>query len=101
MLDHIGLNFPLIAYRELTGDPMPPKAIETDTNVHFWYAYEDLLAIRNYIQTKQLRFGEVLASIRVPKVEAVYQRGDAKPFHSFMKMIAKKMWASVKRKWTR
>lgn len=101
MLDHIGLNFPLIAYRELTGNPMPPKAIETDTNVHFWYAYEDLLAIRNYIQTKQLRFGKVLASFRVPKVEAVYQKGDAKPFHSFMKMIAKKMWASVKRKWTR
>jgi D-aspartate ligase len=99
MLAKIGLNFPYIAYRELTGDPLPNHSVATDTDQHFWYMYEDMLAIREYIRTKQLSTFSVFKSFRVPIVEAVYQRDDMKPFHSFLKTIYRKLKASLKRKW--
>lgn len=101
LLEKIGLNFPYIAYRELTGDPLPNSSVEKDTNVHFWYMYEDLLAIRDYIHTKQLTRNAVFTSFSVPIVEAVYQKGDTKPFYSFISMVFKKMHASMKRKMKR
>ncbi|MGB7593989.1 MAG: carboxylate--amine ligase [Erysipelotrichaceae bacterium] len=101
MLAKIGLNFPYIAYRELTGDPLPAASVEKDTNVHFWYMYEDLLAIRDYLHTKQLTRGEIFSSFRVPIVEAVYEKGDTKPFFSFLSMVHKKLHASMKRKMKR
>lgn len=101
MLEKIGLNFPYIAYRELTGDPLPKASIEKDTNVHFWYLYEDLLAIRDYLHTRQLTRNAIFTSFRVPLVEAVYQRGDTKPFYAFLRLIIKKTYASMKRKWKR
>ncbi len=101
MLDKIGLNFPYIAYRELTGDPLPSFSVEKDTNVHFWYMYEDLLAIRDYLKTKQLKRSAVFASFRVPIVEAVYQKGDMKPFYSFLRYLFNKFKVSMKRKMKR
>jgi len=101
MLAKIGLNFPYIAYCELTGDPLPAASVEKDTNVHFWYMYEDLLAIRDYLHTKQLTRGAIFSSFRVPIVEAVYEKGDTKPFYSFLRMVHKKLHASMKRKMKR
>lgn len=54
LLQKTGINIPYITYKELTGDPLPPKAVEEDQNIVFWYAYEDLLAVREYIKTGQL-----------------------------------------------
>lgn len=81
-----GLNMPYIAYRELIGNPLRPKSITNDTNITFWYAYEDLLAVKNYIKTKQLNVLEVLKSYFRPKAYAIWDIKDPKPALKFIKM---------------
>ncbi len=79
LLHKVGLNFPYIDYCELTGSPLPPKAVTVDTNRVFWYAFEDLLAVRDYLKTGQLKIGEVLKSYLKPKAFAVWSISDPKP----------------------
>src|SRR5699024_9385594 len=72
LLEKVGVNMPYIAYQELTGNPVEPRAITYDTGLVFWYIYEDLFAVRNYIKTGQLEFKEILKSYRQPKVTAIW-----------------------------
>lgn len=90
LLAKAGVNVPYITYRELTGSPLPPSAVTKDTNLVFWYAYEDILAIRGYLKTKQLTFGQVAASFFKPKAHAIWSWEDPKPFFSFLSMISGK-----------
>lgn len=96
LLHKIGLNMPYITYRELTGNPLPPKAVTENTNTVFWYAYEDLYAIRGYLRTKQLTAGQVFRSFFKPKAYAVWSLKDPKPFFSFLSMIFGKAVAKLK-----
>lgn len=98
LLNKIGLNMPYITYRELTGQPLPPKAIEHDTGVVFWYAYEDLLAIRDYLRTGQLTLGSVIKSFFKPKAYAIWDWKDPAPGFAFLKMLWGKVWKKVTRK---
>ncbi len=90
LLYKVGVNFPFITYQELTGEKVQPKAIKEDTNIVFWYAYEDYFAIKNYIKTGQLTMKEVIASLFKRKAYAIWDWNDPKPGYSFTKMIAKK-----------
>ncbi|SHG01090.1 carboxylate--amine ligase [Ornithinibacillus halophilus] len=85
LLYKVGLNFPYITYRELIGDPLPPKAIKATTNRAFWYAYEDILAVKGYLKTKQLSFGQVFKSFFRPKAYAIWSWKDPKPLLVFLK----------------
>ncbi len=92
LLYKVGLNIPYITYRELTGEPLEPKAITENTNRVFWYLYEDLLAIRDYIKTGQLSLGDVISSLFKPKAYAIWSLDDPKPTFSFFKMMASKLF---------
>lgn len=92
LLYKVGLNIPYITYRELTGDPLEPKAITENTNRVFWYAYEDLLAIKDYVKTGQLSLGQVISSFFKPKAYAVWSLDDPKPSFSYFKMMAGKLF---------
>ncbi|MFZ3577046.1 carboxylate--amine ligase [Virgibacillus sp. DJP39] len=85
MLYKIGLNMPYITYMELTGNPLEPKAIQSETNTAFWYGYEDMLAVKDYLKTGQLSIGKVLMSLVRPKVNAIWDINDPKPGIAFMK----------------
>ncbi|HPT78626.1 MAG TPA: carboxylate--amine ligase [Candidatus Atribacteria bacterium] len=78
-----GLNMPYIAYRELTGSPLEPKAVDYDTGYVFWYAFEDILAVRDYIRTGQLTLGQVLKSYFRKKAHAIWSIKDPRPFFAF------------------
>lgn len=91
LLFKTGINFPYITYRELTGNPLEPKAVEKDTNLVFWYAYEDLLAIKDYLKTGQLTWKEVLKSFRKRKAYAIWSWKDPKPAFSYAGIIAGKV----------
>lgn len=91
LLFKVGLNFPYITYRELTGNPLEPKAVTENTNRVFWYAYEDLLAIRDYIKAGQLSLGQVLKSLLKPKAYAIWSLDDPKPSFSYFKMMVGKL----------
>ncbi|WP_062351249.1 carboxylate--amine ligase [Bacillus kwashiorkori] len=97
LLYKIGMNFPYILYRELTGNPLPPSAIKHDTNTYFWYAYEDFLAIKDYLKTKQLTLGQVIRSLFAKKAYAIWDWKDPKPGLVFAKMIWKKAMKKLKR----
>lgn len=88
LLQKTGINIPYITYKELIGDPVEPKAVEEDQNLVFWYAYEDLLAVREYIKTGQLSPQKVLKSYFRPKAHAIWDPKDPKPAFSFGKKLA-------------
>lgn len=86
---------PYITYRELTGSPLEPKSFKEDINLVFWYAYEDLLAIRDYIKTGQLTLGEVLKSLLKPKAYAIWDWKDPMPALAFSKIILDKVFRKI------
>src|SRR5690606_12187632 len=91
MLYKVGFNFPYITYMELTGRPLPPAALREDVNRVFWYMYEDLLAIRDYLRTGQLTLGEVIRSLRMRKAHAIWDVKDPRPAFSFAGILAGKV----------
>lgn len=89
LLYKTGMNMPYIAYRELTGAPLEPRAVTRDTNTVFWYAYEDLLAARNYVKTGQLSLRQVMGSYFKPKAYAVWDWKDPRPSFIFLLKVMK------------
>lgn len=92
LLYKVGLNFPYITYREMIGSPLEPKALTETTNRAFWYGYEDLLAVKDYIKTGQLKSSEVVKSLFRPKAYAIFSLSDPKPGMAFMKNRVSKLF---------
>ena len=90
-----GINMPYIAYRELTGTPVEPDAVTHDTNLVFWYAFEDLIAVRDYIKTKQLTLLQVLGSYFKPKAYAIWDWKDPKPAIVFLNKLIKRFFYKI------
>ncbi|NMA03376.1 MAG: carboxylate--amine ligase [Clostridiales bacterium] len=91
----VGLNIPYITYMEMIGEPLEPEAIIHDTNRVFWYAYEDILAIKDYIKTGQLSFTKVIKSLFRPKAYAIWSLDDPKPAFEFFKMTTRNVLKKV------
>ena len=91
LLYNVGMNIPWITYQELTGaTPVPQKCITQNTNQIFWYAYEDLFAVRDYVKTGQLSVWQVFRSLFARKVYAIWDWTDPKPAFLFVKWIGSK-----------
>jgi len=88
LLYKTGINIPYITYRELTGNPVEPHFVTHDTNIVFWYAFEDFLAVRDYIRTGQLTLSQVLRSYFKPKAYAIWDPKDPKPAFAFLRKLA-------------
>lgn len=97
LLNKAGLNFPYIAYMDMIGRPLEPKAIKEDTGYVFRYLHEDLLAIRDYIKTKQLTTGYVVKSLFKKKAAAIWSFDDPKPGLDYFGILMKKVVDKVKR----
>lgn len=95
LLFKVGLNMPYIAYRELIGDPMEPKAITKDTGLVFWYAYEDFFAVKDYLKTGQLKLIDVIKSYNKPKAYAIWDVKDPKPAFAFLGSKVKRVFEKV------
>lgn len=98
LLFKTGINIPYITYRDLIGDPIEPQCINYDTNLTFWYAFEDLLAVRDYIKTGQLSFMQVLRSYFRPKAYAIWDWKDPKPAFMFLAKLFKHAVRKIARK---
>lgn len=92
MLYEAGVNFPFVMYSELIGKTIEDKAITYNTNKVFCYAFEDLLAIRDYIRTRQLSIFQVVPTIFKRKTYAIWDWKDPKPAISFFKMMLSKVY---------
>lgn len=98
LLEKVGLNFPYIAYQEMIGQPLEDKAIEISTNRTFVYAFEDVLAIKGYLQSKQLKLSAVIVSLFRKKAYAIWAIDDPKPYFSYMGDLFGKVIKKIKRK---
>lgn len=99
LLYKVGVNIPWITYQELTGGNLvPPKAVKENTNRVFWYGYEDMLAIRDYIKTGQLTWKQVFASLFKPKAYAIWDWKDPKPAFSYASIIGGKLTKKLLRR---
>lgn len=95
LLDKLGLNMAYITYAEMLGHPVPPKAITEDRNMVFWYGYEDLLAIRDYLRSGQLTLSEIIRSLFKPKAYAIWDWRDPRPAFSYAGMIWGRIWRKL------
>ena len=95
LIEEVGLNMPLIAYKELTGQDIGTKSIKKNTGKVFWYVYEDLHAARQYVKTGQLTWKEILSSYKKEKVFAVWAADDPAPAYAYAKLIGKKVMKKI------
>ena len=95
LLYEVGINFPYITYREMIGQPLEPKGITETTNRAFWYWYEDMLAIRDYIKTNQLSLSEVFQSLLRPKTYSIWDWKDLKPGLRYNQLMLTKLLKRV------
>ncbi|MGO4180799.1 carboxylate--amine ligase [Paenibacillus sp. TAF43_2] len=99
LLYRVGVNIPWITYQELTGGNLvPPKAVKENTNRVFWYGYEDMLAVRDYIKTGQLTWKQVFVSLFKPKAYAIWDWKDPKPAFSYAAIIGGKLTKKLLRR---
>lgn len=87
LLDKAGINFPMLAYREMTGEKIGIDNKTYDSKIHFRYLYEDLLAIREYVRAGQLSRGSILKSLFRRKAPAIFSWDDLKPGFGFLSMV--------------
>ena len=90
LLQRCGINFPMLAYAELTGGEIGTKAVTRDTGIVFNYLYEDILSARAYIRAKQLSRGQVLRSYFVRQAPAIWSVRDPAPGLHFLLMLLRK-----------
>ncbi len=91
LLYKAGINFPYVCYKDMTGDPLPDKAVTTDTGYVFQYLFEDILACRDYIKSGQLSFWQVFKSLFRKKAPAVWSFDDPAPAFNYMGILMGKV----------
>ena len=91
LLYKAGINFPYVAYMELVGKSIEPKAITEDTGYCFRYLQEDILAIRNYVKSGQLSYSQVIKSLFRKKAPAIWSFDDPKPGFNYMGILFEKV----------
>ncbi len=92
MLYKAGLNFPYIAYLEMTDKLPEPKSIEYETGYVFHYMYEDIFAIRNYLKTGQMTIGDIIRDNTFKKVHSTWSWSDPYPGIYFVGTVIGKMF---------
>ena len=92
MLAKSGLNFPLIAYLEMTDKIPENKSVETETGYVFHYMYEDLFAVREYLRTGQMSLGKIIRDNTTKKVHSTWCWDDPMPGIYFVGTIIGKIF---------
>ncbi len=98
LLEKIGLNIPYILYRDLTGSPLADREVRETKNRVFWYLYEDLWAIKEYVKSGKWTIKEVLLSLMRPKAPAIFDIKDLYPVVKYNQLLFKKLLNKVLRK---
>lgn len=91
LLNKSGINFPLLAYTELTGGDIGSEHTNYDTGIIFRYLFEDMISIRDYIKAKQLSRIQIYKSLFAKKAPAIWSLDDPAPAFSFMYILLKKV----------
>lgn len=95
MLARCGINFPYIAYLEMTDRIPESKAVEEDTGYTFHYMYEDLFAIREYLRTGQMTLWDTLKDFSFKRVSSTWSWSDPGPGIYFVGTIIGKVFNRI------
>lgn len=98
LLRKCGVNFPLLAYRELTGEAIGRHSVTHDTGYVFCFLFEDILSSRDYIRAKQLSRTQIFKSHFVKKAPAIWSMDDPLPAFHFLYIVLKKINRKLLRK---
>lgn len=98
LLYKAGVNFPYVAYRDMLNDPLPEFSVKEDTGYVFRYLFEDILAIRGYIQTGQLTYLQVFKSLFRKKVPAIWSFKDPRPGVYYFWLLLRKVIKKITRR---
>lgn len=91
MLCKSGLNFPYIAYLEMTDKIPENKSVEYETGYVFHYMYEDLFAMKGYLKSGQMSLGKIIGDNTFKKVHSTWAWDDPMPGLYFMSTVAGKV----------
>lgn len=83
MLCHLGMNTPLMHYADSTGQKIPERYINYDTNTYWKYKYEDIPAVMGYLKSGQMSFGKIISDYRIKKVSSTWASDDPGPGLTF------------------
>lgn len=95
LLEKVGINFPYIAYSELIGENIGTNFIQESSNIFFRYTYEDILAIKGYLKTKQLSIFNIISSLFRKKSFSIFSLDDPSPYFSFMSIFVGKIFKKI------
>lgn len=98
LLEKVGINFPFIAYSELTGASIGTVHFNKSTRRTFIYAFEDVLAIKDYLKTKQITLRQIIRLSFRKKAYAIWAIDDMKPYFNYMGSLLKKVFGKFRRK---
>lgn len=79
------MNTPMMYFLDSIDQPFEGPKIEEDREVYWKYKYEDISAIKKYLNTKQMTLGEVVKDYRFKKVNSTWAWDDPKPGWTFFK----------------
>ncbi|PKK39545.1 ATP-grasp enzyme-like protein [Clostridiaceae bacterium JG1575] len=90
LLIAMGFNTPFIAYREMIGSPLAPKAWDYDTGYSWIHAVEDRSAKKRYLETGQLSKEQMDADTRSAgiRVAPIWSLKDPMPGISYVSKAA-------------
>jgi D-aspartate ligase len=94
-----GVDIPLIAFRDLSGDPVEPVTDWQDGVLWVWLK-QDIWAARALRRAGRLKWSSWLASLRGPRVHAVYAPDDLRPFLGYLSDFVKAQRDSLLRRFS-
>ncbi|MDD7363503.1 MAG: carboxylate--amine ligase [Peptoniphilus sp.] len=98
MLCHLGFETPYMYYMDATGGDIPEKFITYDTDCHWKYKHEDISAVRGYLRTKQMTFGQIVSDYKFKKVNSTWAWDDMGPGFNYFGHLVKKEFSKLSRK---
>lgn len=80
---HMGMNTPMMYFLDSIGEDFSGPKISVNKNVYWKYKYEDISAIRKYVKTGQMTWGQIFKDYRFKKVNSTWSWDDPKPGFNF------------------
>lgn len=98
LLRKCGVDFPLLAYKELTGTPIGSYAVREDIGIAFCFLFEDLISSRDYVKAGQLGIMQIVKTHFTRKAPAIWSISDPVPAFYFSSIIGKKIIKKLARR---
>jgi predicted ATP-grasp superfamily ATP-dependent carboligase len=98
LLRKCGIDFPLLAYKELTGTPIGRHAVRADFGIAFCFLFEDLISSRDYVKAGQLGIMQIVKTHFTKKAPAIWSISDPAPAFYFTSIIGKKIMRKLARR---